>query len=94
MGDLGSVPGLERSPEKGKATHSSVSAWRILRREGPGGLQTIESQESDVAECSTTHRSTILADFSVFSDYLHLLCHLIFKTMAFQNKTLTLPLDF
>ena len=28
-GDLGSVPGLGRSPEKGKATHSSNLAWRI-----------------------------------------------------------------
>ena len=29
-GDLGSVPGLGRSPgEGGKATHSSILAWRI-----------------------------------------------------------------
>ena len=27
--DLGSIPGLERSLEKGKATHSSILAWRI-----------------------------------------------------------------
>ena len=94
MGDLGSVPGLERSPEKGKATHSSVSAWRILRREGPGGLQTTESQSRTWLSTALLRGVLILADFSVFSDYLHLLCHLIFKTMAFQNKTLTLPLDF
>ena len=29
LGDLGSVPGLERSPEKGKSTHSIILAWRI-----------------------------------------------------------------
>ena len=29
VGDLGSIPGLERSPGKGKATHSSILAWRI-----------------------------------------------------------------
>ena len=29
VGDLGSIPGLGRSLEKGKATHSSVLAWRI-----------------------------------------------------------------
>ena len=29
VGDLGSVPGLGRSLEKGKATHSSILAWRI-----------------------------------------------------------------
>ena len=29
VGDLGSIPGLGRSLEKGKATHSSIVAWRI-----------------------------------------------------------------
>ena len=28
-GHLGSIPGLGRSPEKGKATHSNILAWRI-----------------------------------------------------------------
>ena len=27
--DLGSIPGLGRSPGEGKATHSSILAWRI-----------------------------------------------------------------
>ena len=31
VGDLGSVPGLGRSPGEGKATHSSILAWRIPR---------------------------------------------------------------
>ena len=30
VGELGSIPGLEDSLEKGKATYSSVMAWRIL----------------------------------------------------------------
>ena len=30
--------------EKGMATHSSILAWRIPWREGPGGLQSIGSQ--------------------------------------------------
>ena len=29
MGDLGSIPGLGRSPGEGKATYSSILAWRI-----------------------------------------------------------------
>ena len=29
VGDLGSIPGLGRPLEKGKATHSSILAWRI-----------------------------------------------------------------
>ena len=28
-GDLGSIPGLERSPGEGKATHPCILAWRI-----------------------------------------------------------------
>ena len=37
-GDLGSIPGSERSPEKKMATHSSILAWRIQWTEEPGGL--------------------------------------------------------
>ena len=37
-GDLGSIPGSGRSPEKGMATHSSILVWEIPRREEPGGL--------------------------------------------------------
>ena len=29
VGDLGLIPGLGRSPEKGKATHCRTVAWRI-----------------------------------------------------------------
>ena len=38
VGDLGSVPGLVSSPEKGMATQSSILAWRIPWTEEPGGL--------------------------------------------------------
>ena len=34
MGDLGSIPGLERSPGGGQATHSSILAWRIAMDRG------------------------------------------------------------
>ena len=33
-GDLGSIPGLGRSMEKGLATHSSILAWRISMDRG------------------------------------------------------------
>ena len=32
------------------ATHSSAPAWRITWTEGPGGLQSMGSQESDTTE--------------------------------------------
>ena len=33
--------------EKEMATHSSILAWEIPWTEEPGGLQSVESQESD-----------------------------------------------
>ena len=45
-GDLGSVPGMGRSPREGMATHSSILAWRISWTEEPGGLQSMGSQKS------------------------------------------------
>ena len=38
VGDLGSIPGLGRSPAKEMATHSSILAWRIPWTEEPGGV--------------------------------------------------------
>ena len=43
-GDLGLIPGLGRSLEKGMAPHSSILAWRIAWTEEPGGLQSMGSQ--------------------------------------------------
>ena len=43
-GDLGSVPGLGRSPGEGLATHSSIVAPGIPWTEAPGGLQSVGSQ--------------------------------------------------
>ena len=42
--DTGLIPGLGRHPGGGRATHSSILAWRIPWTEEPGGLQSTESQ--------------------------------------------------
>ena len=42
--------GQEDSMEKGVATHSSISAWRIPWTEESGGLQSMGSQELDSTE--------------------------------------------
>ena len=45
--DEGLIPGWEDPLEEGKATHSSILAWRILDRsqtEEPARLQSIGSQ--------------------------------------------------
>ena len=43
-GDKGSIPGLGRSHEEGKATHSSAVAWRTPWTEEPGRLQSMGLQ--------------------------------------------------
>ena len=40
-GDVGSIPGLGRSPGEGPASHSSILAWRIPWTEEPSGLQSM-----------------------------------------------------
>ena len=44
---VGSV-GWEDPLEEGKATHSSILAWGIPWTEGPGALQFMESQKSQI----------------------------------------------
>ena len=41
--------GWDDSLEKGKATHSSILAWRIPQTEEPGGLQSM-GKESNMTE--------------------------------------------
>ena len=55
--NMGSTLGWEDPLEKGMATHSSILAWRIPRREEPGWLQSMGSHRvghgwSDLA-CTT-----------------------------------------
>ena len=41
VGDLGSIPGSGRSPEKRMGTHPSILAWRTTKIEEPGSLKSI-----------------------------------------------------
>ena len=43
-GDMALIPGSERSPGEGMATHSSILAWEIPQTEEPGRLQSMGSQ--------------------------------------------------
>ena len=43
--DLGSIPRLGRSPEKGKVTHSSILAWRIPWTDSPWGHKELDMIE-------------------------------------------------
>ena len=48
-GHVGTIPGLGRFPGKGMASHSGILAWRTPWTKEPGRLQSIGSQESDMA---------------------------------------------
>ena len=42
VGDLGSIPGLGRSPGEEMAVHSRTIAWKIPWTEEPGRLQAMD----------------------------------------------------
>ena len=52
-GDVGSIPGLGRSPGEGDGNHSSILAWRIPWTEEPGGgYNPWGPKESDTTEAT------------------------------------------
>jgi len=48
-GDLGSIPGLGRSPRGGMTTHSSILAWRITWTEEPGGFHGVAQSQTQLS---------------------------------------------
>ena len=50
--DVGSILGWEDPLGNGKATHSSILAWRFPQTEEPGELQSIGLTESDKTEAA------------------------------------------
>ena len=57
--DVGSLPGLGRSPGGGMAAHSSILAWRIPWTEEPGRLQSTGSKKLDTTERLSTANPVI-----------------------------------
>ena len=54
-GDLGSIPGLGRSPEKGRATHPSILAWEIPWTEEPGTMALQKVKHKRASEHAHIH---------------------------------------
>ena len=72
--DVGLIPGLERSPEEGMATHSSVLAWRIPWTEEPGGLQSIGLQSrTQLSTAQQAHIYLYINYMYIFSPNLKLI---------------------
>ena len=69
-GDMGSIPGLRRSPGGENGNHSSILAWIIPWTEEPGGLQAMGSQR--VRHNWATERACTLYLFLLrTTDYSH-----------------------
>ena len=60
--DLGSIPGLERSPGVGNSNHSGILAWRIPWTEESIELHRVGHDESDLVhmQSSKTNNNNIL----------------------------------
>ena len=51
-GDTGLALGWEDPLEEGRATHSSILAWKIPWTEEPGRLQSMDHKELDMTEAT------------------------------------------
>ena len=77
-----STPGLGRSPEEGRAHHSNILAWRILRTEEPGGLQSTGSQIIGHNRSDLAHTNTKTTSSSLFCLHLNLKFTILFVSMS------------
>ena len=68
MGDLGSIPGLGRSPEEGTGNPSRILTWRIPWTEEPGGPWGC--QESDRTERLDDSYSKVTAEENIAAPLL------------------------
>ena len=71
-GDMGSIPGLGRSPGGGYATHSGILAWQILWTEEPEGLQSMP-KELDMTEHTCRVTTLGLLAQSTMDFWIHML---------------------
>ena len=58
-GDLGSIPGLGRSPGGGMAIHSSILTWRVPMDRGAWQATVWAHKELDMTERLSTHTRNI-----------------------------------
>ena len=93
-GDLGSIPGLERSSGGGHAAHSSILAWRIPIYRGAWQAMVHEVTESDRTERqSTAHSTWTELPFELWDVYASLISmnnYLVIKSNLLQTQKFSL----
>ena len=67
------------------ATHSSILAWEILWTEDPGGLQSMESKESDMTQQLSQNQDKINSRLDIAEKKMSELEDVEIETI--QNKT-------
>ena len=84
MGDLGSIPGLGRSPGEGNGNPLQYSCWRVPWTEEPGGLQSIRLQRlpKQIIKRNITYTNTHTVIHPLI--VTRILCYFIFKNLIFM----------
>ena len=66
VGDVGLIPGLERSLEKEMATHANTFVWEIPWTEELGGLQSMGSQRVR-HDLATEHEHMLFSSYKIIT---------------------------
>ena len=91
-GDLGSIPGLGRSPGEGNGNPLQYFAWKISWTEEPGRLQSKESQRvrhdwATLLTYATRRYVSVLLDFTSYESLSH-------RELSYRQPTIEISLSW
>ena len=92
VGDLGSIPGLGRSPGEGNGNPLQYFAWKIPWTEEPGRLQSKESQRvrhdwATLLTYATRRYVSVLLDFTSYQCLSH-------RELSYRQPTVEISLSW
>ena len=92
VGDLGSIPGLGRSPGEGNGNPLQYFAWKIPWTEEPGRLQSKESQRvrhdwATLLTYATRRYVSVLLDFTSYQSLSH-------RELSYRQPTVEISLSW
>ena len=92
VGDLGSIPGLGRSPGEGNGNPLQYFAWKIPWTEEPGRLQSKESQRvrhdwATLLTYATRRYISVLLDFTSYQSLSH-------RELSYRQPTVEISLSW
>ena len=82
----------DTEPEKEKATHSSILAWRIPWTEKPGRLHTVHGVTNSLTQLSNSHTYWLIANLQCYVSskctakwFIYILFQILFHHRLFQD---------